>query len=171
MLFVPFSFSSLFLSKKMPWECDGWTKRFEAREKRQHKLYICVFKARPHILTRTHEMQIYYSIVIGRTPHFLSPYMLKKWVVVWKISFFIFFLLKLIFSHFSSISIHFAYIQNIPFANQLNANPSKNRETRTHFAPQSLSALKKKNAKKRINGKSERIKNLLGLLLARNATA
>lgn len=30
--------------------------------------YICEFKARPHILTRTHEMQMC-PIVIGRMPH------------------------------------------------------------------------------------------------------
>lgn len=84
----------------------------EGREKKkQHKLYMRIQSQTTHLNTYTWNANVVF-IVIGRTPHIFSPYM-KKWVVVSLFSFIFFHLfILLIFSHFSSLSIHFAYIHN-----------------------------------------------------------
>lgn len=98
-------FSLLFYRSKRHRTIEQRTKR-RCKERRQHKLYICVFKARPHIAARICEMQIC-PIVIGRTPHLPSPYM-KKWV-----------------GCSVRFCCHIDFAFTIPFENQLNANPGK----------------------------------------------
>lgn len=72
----PFRFRRYFYRRKCHKNAmDGPNGSKQERKDSINYICMCVFKARPHILTRTHEMRIYYTIVIGRTPHFLSPYM------------------------------------------------------------------------------------------------